>query len=324
MRSRGTAASPLPQRQGVDATRVSPPVTGSWPTVGAYLVDRLSGITPADVQALFAQGRVVAADGRALAMGEPYAPGATVWVDRPLADEVPVPFPLLVLHRDERLVVVDKPHFLASMPRGKHVVESALARARHELDLPELALAHRLDRLTAGVLVLTTQRRYRGAYQGVFAGRAAQKTYLAVAPVHPDLQLPQLVRSHLRKTRGSLQVEVLRREAPNCETRVELLGVERRGAEGAHGLYRLTPVGGRTHQIRRHLSDLGIPIVGDPLYPVVHEVAPDDFTSPLQLLALRLAFVDPVDGAPRVFTSRRALDGWLGEMPTGEGLPGLA
>ena len=313
-----SAVSPLPQRQGVDAARVNLPMAGKWATVGAHLVDRLSGLAPAEVEALFTAGRVVAADGRTLATGEPYADGATVWVDRPLADEIVVPFPLVVLHRDERLVVLDKPHFLASMPRGSHVVQSALARARHELGLPGLALAHRLDRLTAGVLVLTTAQRHRGAYQSLFAERAARKTYLAVAPLRADLQLPHLVRNHLRKARGSMQVDVLPDEAPNCATRVELLG-----ADGDHGLYRVTPVGGRTHQIRRHLSDLGIPVLGDPLYPVVRDVPPDDFTAPLQLLAVRLAFLDPVDGAPRVFTSRRALAAWPGRIPTSEGRPDL-
>lgn len=316
--SHRAAHSPLPQRRGVDPARVSLPMTGPWTTVGAHLVDRLSRITPAAVEALFAQGRVLAADGRALSMGEPYVPGGTLWVDRPLAAEVVVPFPLVVLHRDERLVVLDKPHFLASMPRGSHVVQSALARARHELDLPELALAHRLDRLTAGVLVLTTGRPYRGAYQTLFARRAVEKTYLAVAPLRADLRLPRVVRSHLRKTRGSMQVDVLPQEPPNCQTRVELLA-----AEGGHGLYRLTPAGGRTHQIRRHLSDLGIPVVGDPLYPVVRDVAPGDFTGPLQLLALRLAFVDPVDGAARAFTSRRVLASWPGRIPPGEGFTDL-
>lgn len=294
------------------------PVTGDWATVGDYLVHRLSRITPDEVGALFAQGRVLAADGRALAPGEPYAPGSALWVDRPLVDEVVVPFPLVVLHRDARLVVVDKPHFLASMPRGWHVAQSALARARHELGLPDLALAHRLDRLTAGVLVLTTRPEHRGVYQTLFAARVVDKTYLAVAPVREDLTLPHVVRSHLHKSRGSMQVDVLPDAPANCETRVELLDVA-----GDRGLYRLTPTGGRTHQIRRHLSDLGIPIVGDPLYPQVREVAAEDFTRPLQLLAHRLAFVDPVDGAWRAFTSRRDLAGWPVPLPPAEGSGGL-
>ena len=72
--------------------------------------------------------------------------------------------------------------------------------------------------------------------------------------------------------------------------------------------YRLSPATGRTHQLRLHLNGLGIPIVGDPLYPHVRlDDDIDDFTRPLQLLAKTLAFVDPVDGTPRHFTSARTL-----------------
>jgi tRNA pseudouridine32 synthase/23S rRNA pseudouridine746 synthase len=73
------------------------------------------------------------------------------------------------------------------------------------------------------------------------------------------------------------------------------------------GVYRLSPRTGRTHQLRLHLHGLGIPIVGDPLYPVVRDVPVDDFTEPLQLLAAEVAFTDPVDGSAREFRSVRDL-----------------
>jgi tRNA pseudouridine32 synthase/23S rRNA pseudouridine746 synthase len=56
-----------------------------------------------------------------------------------------------------------------------------------------------------------------------------------------------------------------------------------------------------------HLHRLGIPIVGDPLYPTVQDIAVDDFSTPLQLLAAELAFTDPLDGAERTFRSVREL-----------------
>ena len=56
-----------------------------------------------------------------------------------------------------------------------------------------------------------------------------------------------------------------------------------------------------------HLCGLGIPIVDDPLYPVVRDVEVDDFSRPLQLLAGELAFTDPVDGSARRFRSVRRL-----------------
>jgi tRNA pseudouridine32 synthase/23S rRNA pseudouridine746 synthase len=73
------------------------------------------------------------------------------------------------------------------------------------------------------------------------------------------------------------------------------------------GLYRLTPRTGRTHQLRVHMASLGLPIIGDPLYPKIIDVAADDFSTPLQLLAQRIEFDDPITGSRREFVSRRAL-----------------
>ena len=66
------------------------------------------------------------------------------------------------------------------------------------------------------------------------------------------------------------------------------------------GLYRLTPRTGRTHQLRVHMASLGLPIIGDPLYPNVIDVAPDDFSTPLRLLAHSLEFDDPITGSAPV------------------------
>ena len=170
---------------------------------------------------------------------------------------MPVPFDIPVLYRDDDIVVVDKPHFLATMPRGGHVAQTATVRLRRELDLPELSPAHRLDRLTAGVLLFTARREVRGAYQTMFARGEVRKTYLARAAVDPALEFPMTVRSRIIKERGRLQAFEEPGE-PNAETFIEHLG---------DGLYRLTPRTGRTHQLRVHMASLGLPIIGDPLYP---------------------------------------------------------
>jgi len=64
--------------------------------------------------------------------------------------ETEVPFEIGIVHRDEQLLIIDKPHFLATIPRGQHILQTALVRLRRELDLPDLVPAHRLDRVTAG------------------------------------------------------------------------------------------------------------------------------------------------------------------------------
>jgi tRNA pseudouridine32 synthase/23S rRNA pseudouridine746 synthase len=252
-----------------------------------------------DVAAKAIAGEVVDEHGAVLDPATVLPAGASVYLYRDLRDEVPVPFDIPVLYRDDDIVVVDKPHFLATMPRGRHVAQTALVRLRRELDLPELSPAHRLDRLTAGVLLFTTRREVRGAYQTLFARAAVHKTYVARARVNPDVALPRLVRSRIIKRRGHLQAGEEPGE-PNAETLVESLSPD--------GLYRLTPRTGRTHQLRVHMASLGMAIDGDPLYPNVIDVADDDFSAPLQLLAQRVEFDDPLTGARRRFVSARRPD----------------
>ena len=283
--------APLPDRDGVGPARVR--LRGG--AVLVELADRFGEAAAAKVLA----GEVVCADGAVVTAATVLPPNSEVYLYRDLPDEAVVPFDIPVLYRDENIVVVDKPHFLATMPRGGHVAQTATVRLRQELDLPELSPAHRLDRLTAGVLLFTARREVRGAYQTMFARGEVRKTYLARAAVDPALEFPLTVRSRIIKERGRLQAFEEPGE-PNAETLVEHLG---------DGLYRLTPRTGRTHQLRVHMASLGLPILGDPLYPDVLDVAPDDFTRPLQLLAHRLEFDDPVAKVGRSFESTRSLDG---------------
>lgn len=280
--------APLPVRDGLGPARVR--------LRGGPVLAELSARFGAPARAKVLAGEVVGADGAVIDAATVLPAGASVYLYRELPDEVPVPFEIPVLYRDEDIVVVDKPHFVATMPRGRHVAQSALVRLRRQLELPELSPAHRLDRLTAGVLVFTARREVRGAFQTLFSRGLVDKTYLARAAVDPALRLPRVVESRIVKRRGRLQA-VCEPGAANAETLVELVS--------ADGLYRLTPRTGRTHQLRVHMASLGIPIEGDPLYPNVIDVAPDDFSTPLRLLARRIEFTDPRSGVRREFVSRR-------------------
>ncbi|MBN0971197.1 pseudouridine synthase [Gordonia sp. BP-94] len=309
-RRRGRARpSPLPIRDGVDATRV---VLRSGPelTVGQALLAApvLAGLTADDLGRRAAAGEIVDADGRPADLAAPSSRNVSLYLYRDLDDEIAVPFDLPVIHHDENIVVVDKPHFLATMPRGRHVTETALVRLRRELGSDTVSPAHRLDRLTAGVLLFTLRPEVRAAYQDLFASRTARKEYLALAPADEALASTVTVRDRIEKTAGDLRALVV--DGPvNAISDITLTEVV-----GGLGVYRLVPHTGRTHQLRLHMASLGVPIVDDPLYPDVRPglaALPDhgDFTRPLRLVARSLEFTDPLTGEERRFESRRPVSG---------------
>ncbi|MFC9432361.1 RluA family pseudouridine synthase [Nocardia sp. NPDC057030] len=294
---------PLPKRHGLDPARLRLPEDGDWATIRDHLVERLPRVAPSRIDELLREGGIVDLDGP-IPPDAPYVPGGAVWFHRDLPIETPVPFDITIVHRDADLLVVDKPHFLATIPRGQHIVQTALVRLRRELDLPDLIPAHRLDRVTAGLVLFIINPARRGAYQTMFHKRTVRKEYEAIAPVDPGLTLPRVVRSRIIKEKHVLAAQEVEGE-PNAETSIELL--EQRDGLGR---YRLRPLTGRTHQLRLHMNGLGVPILGDDFYPVITDKPVDDFTRPLQLLAASLEFTDPISHEPRRFDTTRTLQAW--------------
>jgi tRNA pseudouridine32 synthase/23S rRNA pseudouridine746 synthase len=301
-----------PMRDGVSASRVGIG-SGRFASLLDFLVRRFPAV--ADWPARLARGDVLDADGRPLAGDASCVTGTLLWYWRDPPPEPRVPFELELLHQDEHLVVVDKPHFLPVIPGGRHLHETALVRLKKQLGIATLAPMHRLDSDTAGVLAFTVQPSSRDAYHALLRGRAVHKVYEAIAPWRADLASPFLCRHRLERPRdhGFMQMQVVPGE-PNAETTVALIERLPPAPDGhdpvlAH--YRLIPHTGRQHQLRAQMSALGLPIVGDRIYPVLQPpLAPrqaPDYTRPLQLLARELAFIDPISGQPRRFASRRRL-----------------
>ncbi|MFL6696871.1 MAG: pseudouridine synthase [Vitreoscilla sp.] len=301
-RARGVFVPPM--RDGVAASRVGVG-DGRFATLLAFLTARFPAVP--DWPARLARGDVLDADGRALAADAPCAAGSLLWYWRDPPPEPHVPFDIDLLHQDEYLVVVDKPHFLPVIPSGRHLHETVLVRLRRHLGIATLAPMHRLDRETAGVIVFSVRPDERAAYHALLRERDVHKVYEAIAPWRADLALPLLARHRLEKRDGAgfMQVQVVPGE-PNAEALVELLE-----HDGEQARYRLTPRTGRTHQLRVQMNALGLPIAGDRIYPTLWpEPAPDappDWSHPLQLLAREIAFTDPVTGEQRRFNSRRQL-----------------
>lgn len=295
---RAAQPRPLPVDGGLGPSCVALP-PGGWATVLDFLAERFPMVTRADWQARMAAGRVVAGDGSPLAAHTAYRKDLRVWYYREWAEEAPVPFQETVLFQDEQLVVADKPHFLPVMPSGRHVRETLLVRLKQRLGLDTLVPIHRIDRETAGLVVFSVQPATRGAYQRLFAERAVRKQYEAIVHWPPPAPLPAVYRSRLADV--FMRSETVAGE-PNAETAIAL-----RELRGDVALLDLAPHTGRKHQLRAHCEALGVPIVGDGIYPVLRPEGADDWQNPLRLLARGIAFDDPVTREARVFRSTLSL-----------------
>jgi tRNA pseudouridine32 synthase/23S rRNA pseudouridine746 synthase len=280
---------------------VLPP--GAWPTLLDFLCERFMGIEREVWIDRFARGRILDQDNVPLAVSQVYCAGARIRYFREVVAEVPVPFTETVLHVDEHLVVVDKPHFLPVMPSGPYVEETLQARLVRRLGNRALTPLHRIDRLTAGLVLFSAEPATRSAYQRLFAERRMEKRYEAIAPALPAMEFPLRRATRLdADPHAFFRMCEIEGEA-NSETGIEVS--ERRGERWRYALY---PVTGRKHQLRTHMAALGAPICNDPWYPVLRAQALDDYRRPLQLLAQRLAFIDPLSGEPRCFESGQQLD----------------
>ena len=219
--------SPLPVRDGVNATRLRLPDEGPWDTAMDYMMHRWGHIDPQGIEDRFDAGEIVGEAGIPLDRATPLRNHTFIWYYRTLPPEVRIPVELNILHQDDHLLVVDKPHFLPTTPGGTYIQESALVRLRNQLGLPDLIPMHRLDRMTAGILLLSTNPETRGRYQVLFEKRQVQKEYECVAaaepaPGHPAVDFPVVVRNRMTKSRSYLLAEVIDGE-PNAETRIERL-----------------------------------------------------------------------------------------------------
>jgi tRNA pseudouridine32 synthase/23S rRNA pseudouridine746 synthase len=289
-----------PAIDGVTASRFQLP-PGPWPTVLDALCACFQKVDRATWTSRFARGRILDASGEPLPLDAPYRVGAEIRYYREVANETRIDAAETILHADADLIVVDKPHFLPVMPGGGYVADTLLARLVRRFGEIGIVPLHRLDRLTAGVMLFSANPATRSRYQALFRDRAITKRYEAIAAPLPATTFPLKRQSRLERGEPFFRMRETAGEA-NAFTDIDVL---ERGATAWR--YALSPITGRKHQLRVHMAALGAPIANDPLYPVLIDGAQDDPQRPLQLLARSLEFIDPVTGARRRFDSGRSL-----------------
>jgi tRNA pseudouridine32 synthase / 23S rRNA pseudouridine746 synthase len=294
----------LPTKNGVGASVIVLPEQGGYATMLDFLAAKFPHVAHSEIVARMGRGDVLDSRGAEIPAGAAYTPREKLYYYRDIPNEPEIPFVEEILFQDEYLLVVDKPHFMPVTPVGRYVQQSLLVRLKRKLGIDTLAPMHRIDRDTAGVVVFTIQPALRGQYQSLFESRNVEKEYQAIAAVGRDLKFPLTYRSRLETAEHFMQMREVE-GAPNAETAIDVME-----SSGGIARYRLRPRTGKKHQLRVHMAALGIPILNDRIYPVMCEedaANNQDFSKPLQLLAAAIAFVDPLTGVERIFTSRRTL-----------------
>ena len=198
------------------------------------------------------------------------------------------------VHVDEDLIVIDKPAELLSVPgRGTDKADCALSRI--QTDYPEALTVHRLDMSTSGLLLFARSKTSQKRLSVQFEKGVVGKTYIADVWGHPA-PLTGLIDLPLGQDWPNRPRQKIDHDAgkPSQTSYVTI------GTYAQHARLGLTPLTGRTHQLRLHLAAIGHPILGDDLYAHPEALAA---SLRLRLHATRLELIHPISNERMAFES---------------------
>lgn len=270
-------------------------------TVLEFLVLKFPAITIDVWQQRMAEGNVHWHDGSLINAQTAFAAQQRVYYYREVESEPVIPFQEKIIFQDELILVAYKPHFLPVTPGGQYIEECLQNRLRHKTDNHNLQAVHRIDKGTAGLVLFSVNPDSRQQYHRLFETHLVNKTYQAVACTlnkTPMLNHEWEIKNRLEKSEPRFLMQITEGKA-NSHSRIRCL---RTTVEKS--LFELNPITGKTHQLRLHMQSLGWPLLNDNYYPELQPSKPDDFSNPLQLLAQKLDFIDPVTQEARRFSSR--------------------
>jgi tRNA pseudouridine32 synthase/23S rRNA pseudouridine746 synthase len=274
-------------------------------TVLEFLILKFPGITSDVWQQRMADGKVHWHDGSLISTQTPYAAQQRVYYYREVTCEPVIPFTEDIIFQDELILVAYKPHFLPVMPGGKYVEECLQNRLRNKSGNQQLQAVHRIDNGTAGLVLFSVNPDSRAHYHRLFETHQVTKTYQAIASTNKSVPMVNQqweIKNRLEKSDPRFLVHVVEGLA-NSHSRIRCL---QRSTDKA--LFELNPITGKTHQLRVHMQSLGWPLLNDNYYPELQPNEPDDYSKPLQLLAQKLQFIDPITLRERSFSSDTELN----------------
>jgi len=197
---------------------------------------------------------------------------------------------ITLLFEDEHLLVVNKPNGLLSVP-GNSPEKKDCMESRLQAEFLEALTVHRLDMSTSGILLFARNKTMHSAMSKLFAERKISKTYIAV--------VDGIIQQDSGEINAPLMVDWPNRPMQNIDdegkpscTHYEVIS---RDTKTNTSRVQLTPITGRSHQLRVHMMSLGHPILGDEFY------APDEAfhkSNRLLLHAAKLSFVHPITQIP--------------------------
>ena len=276
-----------------------------------FLTALIPDLSRSQVQKLIKDG-VVSGPGKGLRASTAVRAGQAFAVEIPApaaATPLPEALPLRIVHEDSDLAVLDKPAGMVVHPAAGHDSGTLVnALLHHITDLSGIGgelrpgIVHRLDRGTSGLMVVAKNDRAHQELSRQFHDREVEKEYVALVwgLVHPGRRIDEPIG---RDPADRQKMSTRARRARHAVTRVTFA----RHLKGV-SLLKVAIATGRTHQIRVHLSAIGHPIVGDPMYGGVHRRVPANLRAVLRLErpflhAARLSFTHPSDGKRLEFES---------------------
>jgi len=293
-----------------------------------FLVSVLADHSRSQIQKLIADGRV-RVSAREARPNLAVRAGDRVQVDLPDAAPSSVEaeaMPLDILYQDEDVVVVNKPPGMVVHPGAGHATGTMVnALLHHVTDLSGIGgelrpgIVHRLDRGTSGVMVVAKNDAAHQELSRQFHDREVEKEYIALVwgVVQAGRRIDAAIgRDPVHRQKMSARSRRAREAVTRITRAFHLPGLT---------LCHVAIHTGRTHQIRVHLSAIGHPVVGDPLYGGVHRRVPGDIRAVQRLQrpflhAARLVFRHPRDGRRMEFIADLPADlqdvldgipGWL-------------
>ncbi len=283
---------------------VLPVIEKPYPTILEFICNKFPQIDKEIWINRIELGKLHYDNGSKLTLKSIYNPHDRIFYYREVEEEITIPFTEKILFENDNFLIVDKPHFLPVIPAGNWIEETLINRLKNKQNNENLIPVNRIDRETAGLVMISKKVESRDIYQTLFRNNLVQKEYEALCKTIKEYDGQKIWEIQNRLVRGEpwFRMRIENGEI-NSESSIELIDKSRDFYR-----FKLIPKTGKKHQLRIHLAVCGFQIINDRYYPELLEQKPVDYGKPLKLLAKKLRFIDPISDEDMLFESGLSLN----------------